>query len=123
MANILLWLYLTNAILLINHEIDSAYWNEWKLFNLPGDIKGFLISHFPLLFLVLYGLVLISQQAPAGLIFSLFLSLGGIFAFIIHMYFIKKGKKEFKTPVSLFILISTLIVSTIQLIYTIILLV
>jgi hypothetical protein len=26
---ILFWIYLINAILLINHEIDSAYWKEW----------------------------------------------------------------------------------------------
>jgi hypothetical protein len=38
-----------NAILLINHEIDSAYWKEWELFKLPGGIGGFLILHFPML--------------------------------------------------------------------------
>ncbi len=57
MPDLLLWLYLTNAVLLINHEIDSAYWKEWELFRLPGGIAGFLLLHFPLLFIVLYGLV------------------------------------------------------------------
>jgi hypothetical protein len=28
-SKILFWLYLVNAILLINHEIDSAFWKEW----------------------------------------------------------------------------------------------
>jgi len=32
----LFWIYLTNSVLLINQEIDSAYWKEWKLFGLPG---------------------------------------------------------------------------------------
>jgi hypothetical protein len=122
MTNILFWLYLVNAMLLINHEIDSAYWHEWKMFRLPGGISGFLITHFPLLFVILYGLVLVSQQAFSGLIFSLLLSLGGLFAFTIHMFFIRKGRKEFRTPVSLFILASTLIVSAVQLAYTVILL-
>jgi len=45
---ILFWLYLVNAILLINHEIDSAFWKEWELFKLPGGIGGFLILHFPI---------------------------------------------------------------------------
>ena len=36
MTDLLVWLYLTNAVLLINHEIDSAYWKEWELFKLPG---------------------------------------------------------------------------------------
>jgi len=45
---VLFWLYLINAILLINHEIDSAFWKEWELFKLPGGIGGFLILHFPI---------------------------------------------------------------------------
>ncbi len=122
MAEILFWLYLTNSVLLINHEIDSAYWKEWDLFKLPGDITGFLIVHFPLLFVVLYGLVLVSQRTFAGLIFSLVLSFGGLFAFAIHTYFIKKGRHEFKTSISLFILIATLIVSLAQAAITIYLL-
>ena len=121
MLNILFWLYLINAVLLINHEIDSAYWHEWKLFKLPGGITGFLIVHFPLFTGLLYGLALIRDGDFSGLIFSLIVSLAGIFAFSIHTYFIKKGHKEFNTPISIFILISILIISVIQLIFTIIL--
>jgi hypothetical protein len=110
----LFWLYLLNSILLINHEIDSAYWKEWELFKLPGGINGFLIIHFPLLFLVLYGLVLVSREIFAGLIFSLILSGGGLFAFGIHSYFIKKGHRQFTTAISRLILRSTLITSIFQ---------
>jgi hypothetical protein len=119
MFDILLWLYMVNAVLLINHEIDSAYWKEWDLFKLPGGITGFLIIHFPLVFLVLYGLILVFKQSYAGLIFSLILSFAGIFAFFIHMFFIKKGRSEFKVPISIFILVATLIVSLIQAVFTI----
>ncbi|MEJ2556351.1 MAG: hypothetical protein P8186_08995 [Anaerolineae bacterium] len=122
MTEILSWVYLINSVLLINHEIDSAYWKEWDLFKLPGDITGFLVVHFPLLFVVLYGLVLIFQRTFAGLIFSLVLSFGGLFAFAIHTYFIRRGRHEFKTPISLFILIATLIVSLAQAAITIYLL-
>jgi hypothetical protein len=97
---ILFWLYLINAILLINHEIDSAFWKEWELFRLPGGIGGFLILHFPILFLILYGLVFVSRQSFVGLIISLILCAGGIFAFCIHMIFIRKGRHEFNTPIS-----------------------
>lgn len=114
MYQLLFWLYLTNAILLINHEIDSAYWQEWKLFKLPGSITGFLLLHFPLLFLILYGLVQVHQQTTAGLVISLLLCFGGVFAFSIHNYFIRKGHHEFKTPVSLFILVAALLVSLVQ---------
>ena len=107
MADLLFWLYLVNSVLLINHEIDSAYWKEWDLFWLPGGITGFLIIHFPLLFFILYGLVQVSQRSFTGLIFSLIVCVGGIFAFGIHLFFIKKGREAFNTAISLFILYLT----------------
>ena len=113
-SKVLFWLYLINAILLITHEIDSAFWKEWELFKLPGGIGGFLIMHFPLLFLILYGLVLVWEQSLLGLIVSLVLSAGGIFAFCIHTVFIRRGRPEFNTPISRFILSLMLGVSTIQ---------
>ena len=121
-SKVLFWLYLTNAILLIIHEIDSAFWKEWELFKLPGGIGGFLIMHVPLLFLILYGLVLVARQSFLGLIVSLILSAGGIFAFCIHTAFIRKGRPEFNTPISRFILALMLGVSTIQAAVTIYLL-
>jgi hypothetical protein len=123
MFEVLFWIYLVNAILLIAHEIDSAYWQEWEMFKLPGGVTGFLILHFPLLFIILYGLVLVYQQSFTGLVFSLLLCLGGLFAFVIHTVFLKKGRIEFKVPVSLFILILTLIISLIQIFTTIYLLI
>jgi len=123
MPDLLFWLYLINAVLLINHEIDSAYWKEWELFRLPGGITGFLLIHFPLLFIVLYGMVLIARQSFAGYYFSLFLCLAGIFAFAIHTYFLKKGRTEFDKPISKMILISTLLISIFQLVVTVILMI
>jgi hypothetical protein len=122
MEETLFWLYLINAVLLINHEIDSAYWQEWVLFRLPGGIAGFLFIHFVLIFLILYGLVLVLQRVFAGLIFSLLLCLGGIFAFSVHIVFIKRGREEFNAPISLFILAGTLLVSLVQGVITIYLL-
>jgi hypothetical protein len=119
MADLLFWLYLSNSVLLINHEIDSAYWKEWELFNLPGGITGFLLIHFPLLVFVLYGLVLVFRQSFWGLIFSFTLCLGGIFAFSIHTYFLNKGRKEFDTPISKIMLAAVLIVSIVQLTVTV----
>ena len=56
MCDILLWIYLFNAILIIMHEIDSGYWKEWELFRMKGGITFFLLLYIPLLFVVLYGL-------------------------------------------------------------------
>jgi hypothetical protein len=118
MADVLFWLYLANATLLTVHEIDSAYRQEWKLFRLPGGISFFLVLHLPLVFLMLYGLVQVHQESLAGQIFSLVLSLAGIFAFSIHTFFTYRGHPEFKTPVSVLILIATLGVSVAQLVTT-----
>jgi hypothetical protein len=122
MADFLLWLYLANSILLINHEIDSAYWKEWELFRLPGGITGFLLLHLPLLFFILYGLILLTRQsslASLSLIFSLVLCAGGFFAFAIHTYFLGKGRNEFNKPISKCLLIAILFLSVIQLPVTI----
>ncbi len=108
------WLYLANAVLLINHEIDSAYWNEWKLFRMKGGAGGFLIAHFPLLALILYGQIEVYRGTKVGLVMSLVLAAGGVFAFLIHTWFIKKGNPEFTTPVSRFILYAVLAVSLVQ---------
>jgi len=114
MTDSLLWLYVANAVLLITHEIDSAYWKEWELFRLPGGIAGFLLLHVPLLFVILWGLILVLRQSWWGLIVSLVLSLGGILAFGIHFYFLKQGRPEFDTAISKSILVGTLAVSITQ---------
>jgi len=90
------------------------------LFRLPGRITGFLLLHFPLLFVVLYGLVLVARHQFAGYVMSLILCGGGFFAFSIHMYFLKKGRSEFNKPLSKLILVLTLLLSIVQLVVTII---
>jgi len=115
MADLLPWLYLANSVLLINHEIDSAYWKEWELFRFPGGLTGFLLLHFPLLFLILLGLILVYRHSWGGLIFSFALCFGGLFAFTVHTYFLGKGHTEFNKPISKFILVAILLVSLVQL--------
>jgi hypothetical protein len=123
MLNFLVWIYILNSVLLIVHEIDSAYWQEWKLFKLPGGLTFFLCLHIPLAFVVLYGLLLVYQYTVAGLIISLVLGLAGVFAFAIHTFFIRRGHNEFNVPISRAILVLTLVFSVVQLAATVILLV
>lgn len=113
-----LCLYILNLTLLICHEIESAYWQEWKLFKLPGGITGFVLLHIPLLLLLLWGIVQINEHSKIGIILSLILALAGIFAFAIHTYFIKIGKEGFNLKISITLLYMILIVSIIQLIYS-----
>ena len=122
MSDVLFWLYLVNAVVLICHEIDSAYWREWELFNLPGGAGFFVFLHFPIVFVVLYGLVLVREGTVAGLVISLLLAASGIFAFVAHMLFIARGHHQFKTAMSLFILLATLFASLGQAVVSIMLL-
>jgi uncharacterized membrane protein len=119
--DVLFWIYLINAVILINHEIDSAYWQEWKLIGSIDKIgiNGFLIIHFPMLFVVLLGMVLVYEHSFTGMIISLILSACGLFAFFFHYYHLRKGKPEFNTILSKAILGSTLILSIIQMFLTI----
>jgi len=119
--DLLFWIYLINAVILINHEIDSAYWQEWKLINPHGKdgINGFLISHFPMLLAILFGLVLVYDHRLFGFIISLLLAAGGLFAFFFHFYHLRKGKPEFNTIISKAMIISTFIISIFQIVLTI----
>jgi len=118
----LLGVYLVNAVLLIVHEIDSAYWKEWRLFGLGGGIDCFLLVHLPLMGIVVYGLALVARASYDGLFYSLLMSLAGIAAFVLHDGFRRRGHKEFDTTISQLILIGTLVASALQGLFTLILL-
>ena len=104
-----------NATLLVNHEIDAVYWKEWDLFNIRGGITGFILLHIPLVFIILFGLVMVIQDSFWGPVMSLVMGAVGVFTFSIHAYYMKKGRPEFKKPLSLSILGAILVVSVIQL--------
>ena len=111
---ILCWLYLLNASVLITHEIDSAYQREWVLFGFPGGIQFFLFLNLILVFVVLYGLLALAMERPAGIVLSWILVAGGLFAVGIHGYFILSGDPSFRLPASLLLLGATLVISVLQ---------
>ena len=119
--DLLFWTYLINATILIIHEMDSAYWQEWKLIypNDQNSINGFLILHIPMIIAILLGLIFIYDNRFAGLILSLVLSAGGLFAFFFHFYHLRTGKQEFNTILSKGLIISTFVISAFQIILTI----
>ena len=108
------FVYLLNSVLLIVHEIDSAYWEEWVLFRLPGGLNSFLILHIPLIGILMIGLLEVSSETWIGSIIYVIVALGGVFAFSIHTYFLRKGDEKFRTPISQGLLYFILVVSLIQ---------
>jgi hypothetical protein len=73
------------------------------------------------IFIFLYGFMQVMAGNFAGMIFSLILGAVGIFTFGIHTYFLSRGRPEFKTAMSISILIATLAVSTAEIIFTLLL--
>jgi hypothetical protein len=102
----LLWLYGANAVILTVHEIDSAYWREWRLLRLPGGIALFL--------LLLAGLVLVERESDAGFAISLVVSAAGVAAFALHAALLARGHPEFRTAASVTVLAAILVASLAQ---------
>jgi hypothetical protein len=118
LASLQLLLYILSSTLLIVHEIDSAYWREWELFNIPGGVSGFLSLHIPIVLLLLYGAVEVNLGTRFGHALNIIVALSGVFAFSIHSYFIRAGNNQFKTMTSQALLYSILVTSILQLILT-----
>jgi hypothetical protein len=118
----LIWLYMANSLFLILHQIDGAYWNEWKLFfNKKEGINGYLLFNLIAVAVLLYGFMEVAKAGFGGVIFSGILALVGIATFMIHSVYFVKGKEDFTTPFSIFILAAILVISIIQAVYSIIL--
>lgn len=113
-------LYLVNSVLLIVHEVDSAYWREWELFRLPGGLDGFLLLHIPLVGLILYGLLEVSSGSTIGSVLYYLVDFGGFFAFGIHTYFLRRGDERFRGKVSQLLLYVILLVSIAQLFFALV---
>jgi hypothetical protein len=109
-------LYLLNLALLATHEIDSAYWHEWEMFRLPGGVQLFLILNLLLLAVFFFGLIQVAQSARYAKAFGYLLAGAGLFAFAIHMTFLVLGYPQFRSPVSIGLLIAILAVSIAQII-------
>lgn len=94
-------LYMLDLVLFVVHEIDSAYWQEWKLFGLPGGVGLFVLLHVPLLYALVWGLIPLRAGRRAGYVLALLLAAIGFAAMLIHGGFIAAGHAEFSAPVSL----------------------
>jgi len=86
----IVFVYITNAVLLLLHEIESAYEKEWEILKLPGAVTGFLLLHIPIIFLMLYGLLEVERKTSLGLVFCLIFGIGGVIPFVVHKILVRK---------------------------------
>lgn len=114
MARVLQTLYRLNATVLLTHQMDAAYWQEWTLFGLPGGVQFYLLLNLPLVWLVLYGDQALARGRPAGQVMSGVLAAGGLFAAGFHAAHLWAGDPGFRLPVSLGLLAATALLSVLQ---------
>ena len=101
--NLISWLYLTNATLLMLHEVESAYWREWEILKLPGRIAGFLLMHVPILILLFAGMGAVARGSRFGLWCALVVGLAGVVPLLIHRFIVRVANR-FNLRLSGFIL-------------------
>jgi hypothetical protein len=109
-------LFIANATVLMTHQIDAAYWHEWELFRIPGGNQLNLILNLPILTLILIAhreTILGGKYAHAA--HRLVASLGFLTVFL-HSVFFAFGSTKFLQPVSVALLVSTGLLSTMQLV-------
>lgn len=99
-------LYIVTLTLLVTHQIDAAYWNEWEMFKLPGGVQFFDIFNFALIPILLFGLRAVVLNQANGYLHSLFASCLGILTFLIHAGFYLYGFHQFNLPVSATIIVA-----------------
>ena len=109
------WLFLANATVLITHQIDAAYWHEWELFLIPGGNQVNLLLNIPIIALVLYAHARVVADGPAGLAFYKLLAGLGLLTVAIHAFFFLRGSESFAQPMSIALLLATLLLSVWQL--------
>lgn len=107
-------LYWLNFSVLMAHQVDSAYWEEWKLFRIPGGNQVNLVLNLLLLLGGLAGFGWLVDGKPAGDVIAAIVAGGGIFAVCIHSFFLLRGDRRFRQPASLALLATTGIVSPLQ---------
>jgi hypothetical protein len=106
--DLLVVLYIANTVILLLHEIDSAYWKEWEIFSPKGKPAGFILLHIPMIALMLWGLLELHDRSVAGYVLALIAAVGGFLPVLVHKLFFKTPDK-FNTEVSSLIIYSSIV--------------
>ncbi len=107
-------LFLVNALVLIAHQIEAAYWHEWDMFYLPGGMQLFVLLNIPILFVVFMGYRAQLLGLPSAMTYTGVLAGCGLFAAVFHGIHLGMGDDRFTAPVSYALLGLTLVLSLAQ---------
>jgi hypothetical protein len=104
MFEALIVVYILNLMLLVLHEIESAYFKEWEILKLPGGITGFLLLHLPILAVFFYGLASIALASDLGLVIGIVAGAGGLLPILVHKVLVRR-KNAFHLPISIIVMV------------------
>lgn len=107
-------LYLANALVLVAHQIEAAYWHEWDMFYLPGGVQLFVLLNIPILYVVFAGYRAQLLALASATVYTGVLAGCGLFAALFHGMHLAMGDDRFTTPVSYALLATTLVLSLAQ---------
>lgn len=97
--------YAVTMLLLVVHQIDAAYWQEWAMFGVPGGVQGFLVFNALAVGVLILGYreVLLGGRRAA---LSVAVCGGlGIVTAMLHLGFALFGREEFHLPLSIVVIV------------------
>ena len=110
--------YFTTMSLLIFHQIDAAYWNEWEMFYLPGGVQGYLLFNIIAIPVILNGYKHSINHTESAKLYSYICGTLGVITFLIHAGFAAFGSRQFNLPLSILIIVLCFVSGVWQLILT-----
>lgn len=103
--------YFLTMCLLILHQIDAAFWQEWEMFYLPGGVQAYLAFNSLIIPVVLLGYKHVIQSSNKVVVFSAACGSLGMLTFLIHSGFALAGFRQFHLPLSVVIISLCLLTS------------
>jgi hypothetical protein len=97
-------LFAVNLMLLVLHEIESAFFREWEILKLPGKITGFMLLHVPILLVLFFGLLEIDRLSVPGLVIGLVAGAGGALPLVVPKLLAPRAD-AFHLPISNIVMI------------------
>lgn len=104
--------YLATLLALILHQIDAAFWQEWKMFHVPGGVQGFLVFNLLAVGALLHGYRQVLLSRPSARAYAALCGAVGVATAAIHLGFAATGHDEFHLPLSMLVILASLIAGT-----------
>ncbi len=93
-------LYPMNLLLLLTHQVEAAWCEEWVIFGLPGGVQGFLLCNALLVIPLFMGSDAVAREAPQAWKYGALSASIGFIAIAIHTGFWLSGDRNFLLPAS-----------------------